>query len=135
MPKIVIGTNTAKTNKMILKPIFHLQRSVATLNFCNNLIYRLFLKLHLTPALTRDTPPIKSRNSQAVIRMSLPKCAIHRRSTDISLGFDNIITPCSLFVNTFLKSFLKKVKKENGRQNRPFPLRSLIVYFSQNGVV
>ena len=121
MPKIVIGTNTAKTNRMILKPIFHLQRSVATLNFCNNLIYRLFLKLHLTPALTRDTPPIKSRNSQAVIRMSLPKCAIHRRSTDISLGFDNIITPCLLFVNTFLKSFFEKSKKRKRTVKPPVP--------------
>ena len=36
MPKIASGTNTAKTNRMILKPIFHLQRSVATLNFCNH---------------------------------------------------------------------------------------------------
>ena len=35
---------------------------------------------------------------------------------------DYIITCFRHFVNTFLKSFLKKAKKENGRQNRPFPL-------------
>ena len=43
--------------------------------------------------------------------------------------------PCSLFVNAFLKSFLKKVKKKTDGKNRPFPLRSLVIDFSQNRVV